>query len=220
MVERQRTLASLVASDVPGPDTVSTVAGFDVAYDSNSDLVAGAVVVLAAPDWRLVASATAVGRAAAPYQPGLLSFREMPPLLEAWADLAPRLGAPPDLALCDGVGLAHPRRFGLACHLGITLGLPTIGVAKTAFVGERSPVGPRRGDRSPILLDGEIVGAALRTQDGSREVYISVGHRTNLVTACAQVLNLSPRYRLPETTRAADRLSRRALADAIAAAAG
>jgi len=207
-----------VDADAPGPDVVTTVAGFDVAYDTDSDLVAGAVVVLAAPGWEMIASATAVGQAAFPYVPGLLSFRELPPLLEAWKVVIPQLTAPPDLLVCDGHGIAHPRRSGLACHLGVVLDLPTIGVAKTQFVGEHSSPGTRRGDRTAIILDGEPVGAALRTRDDVREVYVSVGHRTNLDSACRWVLDLCPRYRLPETTRAADHLSRRALAEARTAA--
>ncbi|OAA27479.1 Endonuclease V [Frankia sp. EI5c] len=210
----QDELRRLVRPDVPGPELVTTVAGFDVAYDADTDLVAGAVVVLAAPRWDVIASATAVSRVSFPYIPGLLSFRELPPLLEAWEAVLSRLAAPPDLLVCDGHGVAHPRRFGLACHLGVTVDLPTIGVAKTPFVGEHSTPGPRRGERAPIILDGEAVGAALRTRDGVREVYLSVGHRTNLDSACRWVLELCPRYRLPETTRSADRLSRSALAEA------
>ncbi|MCK9878372.1 endonuclease V [Frankia sp. Ag45/Mut15] len=208
----QLQLRGHVQADVAGPDQVTTVAGFDVAYDTESDVVAGAVVILAAPTWEVVGSATTVGRAAFPYVPGLLSFRELPPLLDAWDEVLPKLSTPPDLVLCDGHGIAHPRRFGLACHLGITLNLPTIGVAKTPFVGTHTSPGQRRGERTEILLDGEPVGAALRTRDGVREVYLSVGHRSNLDSACRWVLELCPKYRLPETTRAADRLSRAALA--------
>jgi len=214
----QAELRQLVDGAAPGPDLVTTVAGFDVAYDIDSDLVVGAVVVLAAPGWEVIASATAAGRAAFPYVPGLLSFRELPPLLDAWNTVLPYLAAPPDLLVCDGHGIAHPRRFGLACHLGVTLDLPTIGVAKTQFVGEHSVPGEHRASRTAIILDGEPVGAALRTRDDVREVYVSVGHRTNLDSACRWVLDLCPRYRLPETTRAADHLSRRALAEARTAA--
>ncbi|MCK9901578.1 endonuclease V [Parafrankia colletiae] len=214
----QDELRRLVQADTPGPDLVTTVAGLDVAYDTDSDLVAGAVVVLAAPGWEVIASATAVGRASFPYIPGLLSFRELPPLLDAWEAVLSRLTTPPDLLVCDGHGIAHPRRFGLACHLGVTVDLPTIGVAKTQFVGEHSSPGQRRGERTAIILEGEPVGAALRTRDGVREVYISVGHRTNLDSACRWVLELCPRYRLPETTRSADQLSRTALAEARLAA--
>jgi deoxyribonuclease V len=211
---RQVELRRLVDSSARGPESVATVAGFDVAYDTDSDLVAGAVAVLRVPSYEMIASATAVGLAAFPYVPGLLSFRELPPLLDAWRSLVPDLTEIPDLLVCDGYGIAHPRRFGLACHLGVTLGLPTVGVAKTPFVGEYSSPGMRRGDRCPIILDGEQVGVALRTRDGVREVYVSVGHATNLEAACQWVLELCPRYRLPETTRAADRLSRTALARA------
>ncbi len=207
----QARLREWVRADAPGPEEVTTVAGVDVAYDTHSDVVAAAVVVLAAPAWEVLASATVVGRAAFPYVPGLLSFRELPPLLDAWGEVRPQLAESPDLLVCDGHGIAHPRRFGLACHLGVTLDLPTIGVAKTPFVGQHTVPGPRRGERTPIVLDGETVGAALRTRDGVREVYLSVGHRTNLDDACRSVLDLCPKHRLPETTRAADHLSRTAL---------
>jgi deoxyribonuclease V len=118
----------------------------------------------------------------------------------------------PDLLVCDGQGLAHPRRFGLACHLGVLTGLPTIGVAKNAFVGTFSPPNAERGSCAELVLDGEVVGAVVRTQKGVKPVFVSVGHRIDLATAVAHTLQLSPRYRLPETTRAADRACRRAIA--------
>ncbi|CAO5258497.1 endonuclease V [Frankia sp. AgKG'84/4] len=207
----QARLREQVSANTSGPVEITTVAGFDVAYDTDSDVIAAAVVVLAAPGWEVVASATVVGRAVFAYVPGLLSFRELPALLDAWGEVLPQLAALPDLLVCDGHGIAHPRRFGLACHLGVTLDLPTIGVAKTPFVGQHTTPGPRRGERTPIVLDGAELGAALRTRDGVREVYLSVGHRTNLDDACRHVLDLCPKYRLPETTRAADHLSRTAL---------
>jgi deoxyribonuclease V len=186
----------------------ATVAGLDVAYgDGDGDRLAAAVAVLDATTLEVVETAVAVGTAAFGYVPGLFAFRELPALLDALC----RLRTVPDLLVCDGYGLAHPRRFGLACHLGVLTGLPTLGVGKTAFVGTYAPPGPRRGDSTPLLLDGEEVGRVLRTRDGVRPVYVSVGHRLDLDTACALVLALAPRYRLPETTRVADRLSRAAL---------
>jgi deoxyribonuclease V len=125
-----------------------------------------------------------------------------------------RLSVLPDLLVCDGHGLAHPRRFGLACHLGVVTELPAIGVGKTPLVGTWDPLAAERGAWSPLRDGGDVVGRVLRTQDGVKPVFVSVGHRMSLENATAQVLALAPRYRLPETTRTADRLSRDALASA------
>jgi len=151
-----------------------------------------------------------LGETAFPYVPGLFAFREVPGLLEALG----RLSTTPDLLVCDGQGLAHPRRFGLACHLGVLTGLPAIGAAKTAFVGTHAEPGPARGASADLIVDNEIVGAVVRTQDGVKPMYVSIGHRVSLPTAVAHVLHLTPSYRLPETTRAADRLCRAALSAA------
>jgi deoxyribonuclease V len=206
----QRELLDL---DSPGPARLGTVAGLDAAYDTDSDLVAGAVVVLDADSLEIVAEATATGRARFHYRPGLLAFRELPSLADAWNAL--ELDDPPDLLVCDGHGLAHPRRFGLACHVGALTGLPTVGVAKTPFVGTYQAPGPARGDWSPVVDRGDVVGRALRTQAGVNEVFVSVGHGIDLATAARHVLDLAPSYRLPETTRAADRACRRALGAAL-----
>jgi len=147
------------------------------------------------------------GRAAFPYVPGLFAFREIPALIAALDGL----DTIPDLLVCDGYGLAHPRRFGLACHLGVLTGVPTIGVGKTPFVGTHTTPGERRGDASDLVHEGDVVGRALRTRDGVKPVFVSIGHGVDLAGACAHVLALTPRYRLPETTRAADRECRRAL---------
>jgi len=192
-----------IESTMPRP---RTVAGLDVAYAPDSDRVAGAVVVLDARTLEVLELVTEIGRAEFPYQPGLFAFRELPVLVRALE----RLRTTPDLLVADGQGLAHPRRFGLACHLGVLTDLPTIGVAKTPL-GRYAPPGPNRGSWTSLVDAGEVVGRALRTQDGVRPVFVSVGHRTNLDTACAQVLRLSPRYRLPETTRHADHAARAAL---------
>ncbi|MEU3989339.1 endonuclease V [Streptomyces platensis] len=194
----------------PEPGFEGTVVGVDVAYDDERDVVAAAAVALDARTRAVVDRATAVGQISFPYVPGLLAFREIPTVLDALG----RLARTPDLVVCDGYGLAHPRRFGLASHLGVLTGLPTIGVAKNPFTFRYAPPGPERGATSPLLDGTEEVGRALRTQTGVKPVFVSVGHRTGLDRACAHALHLAAEYRLPETTRAADALCRRALADA------
>ncbi|WP_328322381.1 endonuclease V [Kribbella sp. NBC_00382] len=191
----------------PGPSPSSTryVAGLDVAYDG--DELAAAVVVLDGQSLAEVDRATVLGRTTFPYVPGLFAFREVPVLLEALG----KLSVTPDLLVCDGQGLAHPRRFGLACHLGVLTGLPTIGVAKNAFVGEFSEPAAGRGASSDLVLDGDVVGAVVRTREAVKPVFVSVGHRVDLPTAVAHTLHLTPSYRLPETTRAADHACRAAL---------
>jgi deoxyribonuclease V len=202
----QERLRSEVDTVGPGPRSPGTVAGLDVAYADDGRLAA-AVAVLDATTLEVLESAVATGVATFPYVPGLFAFRELPTLIAALR----RLTLAPDVLVCDGYGVAHPRGFGLASHLGLLTGASTIGVAKTAFIGRYREPGPDRGDFSP-LLDGErVVGRVLRTRAGVRPVFVSVGHRVDLETATALVLRLTPRYRLPETTRVADRLSRRRL---------
>lgn len=212
----QERLRERVDRRSPGPDRPRLVAGVDVAYAGTgaaAERVAAAAVVLDARTLAVRDRSTAVGEAVFPYLPGLFAFRELPVLIEALRGLEET----PDLLLCDGHGLAHPRRFGLACHLGVLTGIPTAGVAKTPFVGtyDAEALGPERGARVPLVDAGETVGCVLRTQDGVKPVYVSVGHAIDLDTACRHVLALAPRYRLPETTRLADRLCRDALAAAV-----
>ncbi|TNY36026.1 deoxyribonuclease V [Thermomonospora catenispora] len=204
----QDRLRPLLDLDGPGPAEIETVAGLDVSYQEGTDRLAAAVVVLDAATLRQVEESVVIGTATFPYVPGLFAFRELPALVEALE----RLTVVPDLLVCDGHGLAHPRRFGLACHLGVLTGLPSLGVGKTRLVGEYLPPARARGSVSDLVDGGEVIGRVLRTQDGVRPVFVSAGHRIDLDTACRHVLALSPRYRLPETTRRADRLSRRALA--------
>lgn len=189
----------------PGPVAPRTVAGLDVAYAE--DRLAAAIVVLDATDLTVRDTAVVRGAPAFPYVPGLFAFREIPALLAALAKLTVR----PDVLICDGHGLAHPRRFGLAAHLGVLTDLPSFGVGKTRLIGDWAPVGDNRGERSALIDSGETVGAVLRTQKGVKPVFVSVGHRMDLDTACDLTIALSPRYRLPETTRAADRACRDAL---------
>ncbi|MFE7773582.1 endonuclease V [Streptomyces sp. NPDC057445] len=210
----QDELRARVVLDEPGPPPGSgLVTGVDVAYDDERDVVVAAAVVLDARTLAVVEETTAAGRVAFPYIPGLLAFREIPTVLAALESL----NAGPGLVVCDGYGRAHPRRFGLASHLGVLTGLPVIGVAKNPFTFACDPPGDRRGDASPLLAqDGEEVGRALRTQDGVKPVYVSVGHRVSLDNACAHTLALAPDFRLPESTRRADALCRRALRAATA----
>ncbi|MHB9857799.1 endonuclease V [Streptomyces sp. YIM S03343] len=207
----QDALRAQVVLDEEGPPPGSGhVTGVDVAYDDARDVVAAAAVVLDAATLDVVAETTAVGRISFPYVPGLLAFREIPTVLAALEALP----VPPGLVVCDGYGLAHPRRFGLASHLGVLTGLPTIGVAKNPFAFDYDEPGTRRGSMSPLRAGDEEVGRALRTRDAVKPVFVSVGHRTTLPNACAHTLTLTPTYRLPETTRRADALCRRALREA------
>jgi deoxyribonuclease V len=205
----QQALREQADTQGPGPPELRTVAGLDVAYAEGSPLVAGAIVVLDATTLEPIEKATAIQEAAFPYLPGLFAFREIPPLLEAMGKLA----VAPDLLVCDGHGYAHPRRFGLASHIGILTGLPAIGVAKTLLCGWAAEPDIERGAHTLITDDGEVIGACLRTRTGVKPVYVSAGHQINLATAIRHTVALCPRYRLPETTRQADRLARIALAN-------
>lgn len=178
---------------------VRSVAGVDVSYDIGSPTLYAAVVVLDAGTLERVDVAAAVTDVGFPYVPGLLSFREIPPLLEAFAALA----TPPDLVVVDGHGTAHPRRFGIACHLGVLFDLPTIGCAKKLLCGRFEALGEERGSVAPIVHRGDVIGEAVRTRDRVQPVYVSPGHRVSQRTATEHVLRLCRGYRLPETTRAA-----------------
>ncbi|MEU8106478.1 endonuclease V [Nonomuraea muscovyensis] len=189
--------------ELTGPRAFTLVAGLDVHYVDDERLTA-AVVVLDAATLSVVEQVTVPGKAEFPYVAGLFAFRELPALVAALE----RLTVTPDLLVCDGYGLAHPRGFGLACHLGVLTGLPALGVGKTPFVGAHTAPAPERGAWTPIVLAGATVGRALRTRDGVKPVYVSQGHRIDLETAAEQVLRLSPRFRLPEPIRRADHLAR------------
>jgi len=181
------------------PEPLRLVAGADVSYDRGSPVLFAAIVVLDAETLEVVEVASTRGRARFPYVPGYLSFRELPPLEAAFA----RLRARPDLLLCDGHGLAHPRRFGLASHLGVQLGVASIGCAKSRLVGEHRAPGPRRGAHTVLRDGGETIGEVVRTREGVAPVYVSVGHRVSLATARRLALRFSPRFRIPEPIRAA-----------------
>ena len=217
-VAEQDRLRPLVEPDGPVPAPLRFIAGLDVAYAVDESRVAGAVTVLDADTLEPVETATALRPVDFPYIPGLLAFREIPALLDALAKL--ELQHVPDVLVCDGYGLAHPRRFGLASHLGVLTGIPTFGVAKTPFIGEYDAPGPERGDAADLREGGEVIGRVLRTRSGTKPVFVSAGHRIGLAAATELTLRLTPRYRLPETTRQADHASRAALAAAASSAAG
>ncbi len=182
---------------------VRHVCGIDVGFERNGAIARAAAVVLRYPSLEMSDFAVVRRKTRFPYVPGLLSFREMPVALSALK----RLKVKPDLLLCDGQGIAHPRRFGLASHMGLATGIPSIGVAKSLFVGTHGPVPRRRGGWAPLEDRGERIGAALRTRTGVKPLYVSIGHRVSLATAIRFVLACAPRYRLPETTRRAHRLA-------------
>ncbi len=182
---------------------VRTVAGIDVGFERGGRARA-AVVVLDFPSLALREQAVACLPVRFPYVPGFLSFRELPAVCAALA----RLEVAPDLLLCDGQGLAHPRRFGLACHLGVLTGTPSIGVAKSRLIGApRGRLAQVKGSWVPLVDGGEVVGAVVRTRTGVKPLYVSIGHRVSLETAVEYVLRCTTRYRLPETTRLAHRLA-------------
>jgi deoxyribonuclease V len=188
---------------------VRTVAGIDVGFEQHGRITRAAVVVLDFPALTLRAAAVARSPTRFPYVPGYLSFREVPAVLAALA----RLKTKPDLLLCDGQGRAHPRRFGLACHLGVLTGIPSIGVAKSRLIGTHESLPDTRGARVPLVDKGEVIGAVLRTRAGVKPLYVSIGHRLSLATAIDCVLRCTASYRLPETTRYAHRLASGSLAE-------
>ena len=199
----QRELAPRVETVDRLPRVIRQVAGVDVGFEEGGGITRAAVAVLSFPDLAPLEQAVARVETTFPYIPGLLSFRELPAVLNALA----RIAAQPDLILCDGQGRAHPRRFGIACHLGLLLDIPTVGVGKTRLVGEHEEPGPSRGDWTPLTDKGETLGAVLRTRAGVKPLFISGGHRVSLESAVRLTLACVTRYRLPETTRAAHRLA-------------
>ena len=182
---------------------VRRVAGVDAAYERRSGRICAAVAVLALPELALVERVVVRRKTRFPYLPGYLSFREAPAVLAALEKLRSR----PDLLLCDGQGYAHPRRFGLACHLGLLADLPSIGVAKSRLIGTHAGVPEEKGSWAPLVQEGERIGAVLRTRVGVRPVYVSIGHRISLETAIDRVIACTSSYRLPEPIRQAHRLA-------------
>jgi len=206
-IELQRRLAGKVERQDRLGDVgeIKWVAGVDVGYEDQGQTARAAVVLLRLPDLEVVDTFLARRPSKFPYIPGLLSFREVPVVLDALHGLATQ----PEVIFCDGHGLAHPRRFGIACHLGVLTGLPTVGVGKSRLIGHHAELAPQRGAWEPLEDRGEVIGAVLRSRTGVRPLYISTGHRVSLGSAIALTLRLLTRYRLPETTRHADRLASR-----------
>lgn len=201
-IEIQRRLAPSVITEgrVAAP---SRMAGIDVGFEQGNTVTRAAVAVLGYADLHLQTSTVARRPTTFPYVPGLLSFREIPAVLEALQALA----VAPDVLLCDGQGIAHPRRFGIACHLGLLTDLPAIGVAKSRLIGDFEPPPQTKGAWRPLTHKGERIGAVLRTRANTRPLFISVGHRLGLTEAVELVMHCTTKYRLPETTRAAHRLA-------------
>ncbi len=176
-----------------------TIAGADVSYDKRAKWLHAAVVVLQAGTFEVLDRSGVVAEAKFPYVPGLLTFREAPAVIEAFKELSVK----PDVLICDGQGTAHPRRMGLAAHLGLWLGIPTIGCGKSWFFGEFDEPGPERGDWSPLTDQGATIGAVLRTRSRVKPVFVSSGHLCNLESAIEVVLATAITYRQPITTRLA-----------------
>lgn len=179
------------------------VAGIDVGFRDGNRTAVGAAVLLSYPQLELLDYAVASEPARMPYISGLLSFREIPAIVAA----LDKLEIIPDIILCDGQGIAHPRRLGLASHLGLVIDMPTIGVAKSRLVGEQREPGLEKGSWTPLMDKGEQIGIVLRSRANTRPLYISIGHRVSLDSAREIVMQCCPRYRLPETTRWAHRIA-------------
>ena len=197
----QRRMAARVVQ-VPPRSGIRFVAGLDAAISADGRWCLSAAALWDMKEGKVVEQHTGARRLRFPYIPGLLSFREVPALLAALRKLKQR----PDAVMCDGQGRAHPRRFGIACHIGVILDLPAIGCAKSRLVGSHAEPGWKRGSRAVLVDKGEVVGTVLRTQSGIRPVYASVGHKVDLGAAEEIVLDCAVAFRLPEPTRRADRL--------------
>jgi deoxyribonuclease V len=179
------------------------VAGVDVGFEQNGKITRAAIAVLNYPELTLVDKSLARCKTVLPYVPGYLSFRELPAVLKA----LDQLKTIPDMFLCDGQGTAHPRRFGIACHLGVLTDIPSIGVAKSRLIGTYQEPGLNKGDQSSLYDKGECIGVVLRTRHHVKPLFVSPGHRITMTSATQWVLNCTTRYRLPETTRYAHQLA-------------
>jgi deoxyribonuclease V len=198
---QRRLRAHLSLRNTVSLDTLKTIAGVDASYKDNGLAV---VIVFSFPDLHMLDQAIVSRPSTFPYIPGLLSFREAPLVVDAMR----KLTIQPELLMADGQGYAHPRRLGLASHLGVYLDLPSIGCAKSRLIGRYTEPGPNIGDRSPLTDRGETIGTVLRSKPRTNPLFISAGHKIDLDTAVAVVLACLRGYRLPEPTRLADKLTK------------
>ncbi len=199
----QEQLRSEVITENQLREPIQYVAGVDMGFAADGTISRAAVAVLSFPDLQVLETSVAYRPTSFPYIPGFLSFREIPAVLDALE----KVQTIPDIILCDGQGIAHPRRFGIASHLGVILDKTTIGVAKSLFIGKHQELAETRGSWQPLIHQGETIGAVLRTRVGVKPIYVSSGHRISLSTAIDYVLSCTPKYRLPETTRIADKIA-------------
>jgi len=197
-VQIQKKLAGLV-SIKKLQRGITSVAGTDISYDKNSDTLFAAVLVFTFPKFQLIEMRESVQKASFPYVPGLLSFREIPPLIDCFEQLE----TIPDVLLCDAHGMAHPRRFGLACHLGLLTGLSSVGCAKSRLTGKGSEPDSEKGSWTPLIHEGCEIGRIVRTKNKVRPLYISTGNLVDLDSAVSITLQCCGKYRLPEPTRQA-----------------
>ncbi len=181
---------------------IKTIAGLDVGFTDNNRIAVGGIVILSFPTFEMIEQQTSRRKVVFPYAPGFLSFREVPVLLEAFYHLSNK----PDLLICDGQGIAHPRRFGLACHLGTILDIPSIGAAKSRLIGKYTEPSHDKGSSSHLVDKDEQIGTVLRTRLNTKPLFVSPGHRISFDSANKWVLNCCPKFRLPETTRHAHKL--------------
>jgi deoxyribonuclease V len=199
----QEKLRSQVITEDKLEDPVQCVAGVDMGFEADGTISRAAVAVLSFPDLQVLETSLAYRPTSFPYIPGFLSFREIPAVIDALE----KIKTTPNIILCDGQGIAHPRRLGIASHLGIIVDIPTIGVAKSLLIGKHEELSETKGSLQPLVHKGETIGAVLRTRTGVKPVYVSSGHRISLTTAIDYVLRCTLKYRLPETTRIADKLA-------------
>lgn len=199
----QEALRDRVITEDQLQEPIQYVAGVDMGFEADGTISRAAVAVLSFPDLQVIETSLAHRPTTFPYVPGFLSFREIPAVLDALE----KIKTTPDIILCDGQGIAHPRRLGIASHLGLLIDMPTIGVAKSRLLGKHEELAETKGSTQPLIYEGETVGAVLRSRTAVKPLYISSGHRISLPTAIDYVLRCTPKYRLPETTRIADKLA-------------
>lgn len=203
-IEIQKTLRAALM--LKGDATrINRIAACDVHYDASHDRMTAVVVVTRLRDFEIVETVAASAKTEFPYVPGLLSFREAPALLEAFG----RVRGTVDAVLLDGQGVAHPRGFGLACHIGLLLDLPTVGCAKSRLVGEHAAVPRKAGSHVPLLYEGRVVGEVIRTRDGVKPLFVSPGHRIGFAAARRLVLRACGGFRIPEPLRQAHAMARK-----------